>query len=110
MAAVEGGQADVVKVFISTEFQPTDPIYFEKSKNCKDQEGNTPLHIAYKNMSGLIHEELIKAKIGAAIKRNIRGLAPEQMNHKRIVEDLECDSDPDYLFLVKKNRADFLKA
>jgi len=28
-------------------------------------------------MSGLIHEELIKAKIGAAIKRNIRGLAPE---------------------------------
>jgi hypothetical protein len=34
------------------------------------------------------------------------------MNHKKIIEDkerMEFDTDPDYLFVVKKNRAAFLK-
>jgi hypothetical protein len=29
------------------------------------------------------------------------------MSHKRLVE-VECDNEPDYLFVVKKNRAPFL--
>lgn len=32
------------------------------------------------------------------------------MNHKKVALDkIDCDPDPDYLFVVKKNRAEFLK-
>jgi hypothetical protein len=48
-----------------------------KGKNCKDLNGNTALHISYKNMNGEIHKILINEQVGGALQaRNKRALAP----------------------------------
>lgn len=48
---------------------------------------------------------------GTLESRNLRSLVPPQMNHKRIEENSEdfCDTEPDYMFVVKKNREKFLE-
>ena len=114
MGAVEGGQTQIVKYIIGLQFHPSSEKHVSTGKQCKDKDGNTALHMSYKNMNGEIHKLLMHEQVGGRIlSRNRRGLAPPQMNHKRVEHSENyqdyCDTDPDYLFVVKKNREAFLE-
>ena len=109
MGAIEEGKIETVKLILSFKYVPTDPAFFEKSKQCKDLNGNNALHLAHKYVFRDIAKILEEHQIGVLGKRNHRGLAPKQMNHKRLQEiEGEIDTEPDYVFVVKKQRADFL--
>lgn len=87
MAAVEGGQTAMVQYIMNLQFHKSSQDHVEKGKNCKDKQGNTALHLAYKNMNGEIHKLLGNEHIGGSYQnRNLRALAPVQMNHKRVLD------------------------
>lgn len=72
--------------------------------------------MAHKNGYRDIVKLLLESKVGDDSTRNHRGLIPIQMNHKKIfLGDIieggleeEFDAEPDYVFIVKKQRAAFL--
>ena len=69
--------------------------------------GNNAQHLANKGMHKDIQKLLADHGIGSKAERNHRGLLPCEINHKKINEE-DVDSEPDYLIVVKKNRAAFL--
>lgn len=112
MNAIEGGNTEIVKLILSYNFQSdlTD-IKLKKVKMKTDSLGNTPLHLAFKKFNKDIGEELTKnPDFDFLGTRNQRGLLPKEMNHKKIQLDfMQNDNIPDYLMLVEKNRAEFLR-
>ena len=77
-----------------------------------DSQGNTALHIASKNQVLDRLEFLLKLQGERwthilekfLLYRNKRGLLPIEMSHNSTEEE----NEPDYLFVVKADRADFL--
>lgn len=103
MGAVINNQIESVKMILSFNYKATDPVYFERYKNCKDGNGNTAIHLAYKFIRQEIVSMLIENNFYDETARNLRGLLPMEMNHKKLYEDEEeFDKEPDYLFVVKK--------
>ena len=77
MGAVEGGQTELVRHIMGLKFHYSSQDHVGKGKNCKDNQGNTALHIAYKNMNGEIHKMLAEGHVGGTFEnRNLRALAP----------------------------------
>ena len=109
MGAIEGSQYKTVAMILGFNYH-TDRnknLYLQKSKESRDHKGNNVLHLAYKNPQSEIHKLLRENQIGNEKSRNIRALAPNQMYHKRNLDD-GTDNEFDYLILVKANRANFL--
>eukprot|EP00347_Sterkiella_histriomuscorum_P001432 403372059 len=133
MAAVERGHEDTVKLILSYSYESFDPVKFEKLKCVVDKNGNTPLHLAFKrvhqNIATILDEKFPLMKE----ERNLRGLLPDQMCHKKIKgkqnkemqdaaksldqtaqlekkqkEDWDIDDEPDYVFYVNQLRAPLL--
>lgn len=78
--------------------------------NSKDSLGNTVLHTSYKCLDNEILNSLYDMKIGDDNELNLRGLVPKQMNHKRVkLNQMNVDDEPDYLFVVKNKRADYIR-
>ena len=48
MAAILNNQIDCVRYILSLDYKSTDPVYFERNMDCKDKNGNTAIHLAYK--------------------------------------------------------------
>lgn len=110
MAAAENGRLDTVKLILSFTYHTNNELALYKAKyQSKDKFGNNPLHLAHKRVHRDVALELEKHGLGAAGDRNMRGLLPIQMNHKKIAEvEIEVDLEPDYVFVVSRIRAPLL--
>lgn len=110
MAAVENGRLETVRLILSLNYQSNNEVALYKAKyHSKDKFGNNPLHLAHKRVHRDIALELEKHGVGGTGDRNLRGLVPIQMNHKKIIGgELEVDLEPDYVFIVNRVRAPLL--
>jgi hypothetical protein len=64
--------------------------------------------LAHKRVHKAIAEELERDHLEINKERNLRGLVPLQMNHKKLVGGDGVDLEPDYVFIVQKLRAPLL--
>lgn len=83
MAAIEGGQAEVARLIVSFQYQSSDVERLEKSKHCKDQDGNSVLHHAYKTNDPTFPPIPKDYQLGKEEKRNRRAFLPSELVHKK---------------------------
>jgi ankyrin repeat protein len=83
-AAVESGNKDLLALILSFNYIPTNPAKFNRSVVAPDKDGNTAMRYACKMMRKDLKEEL--GKMGVDFNhRNYRGLAADEMTHKKLV-------------------------
>ena len=130
MQAIEHNCDKVVKLLLAKDFiYPSNPKLIDRQKQAPDKYSNNPMHKACRFRNPKMIEMLLQAEIGRLDQRNIIGRMPLEMPHNDILNDRQIKSlfsnfvqqhgeryknivvlnkEPDYMFVVNKDRAEVL--